>query len=221
MPVRLTGQAAGDAAAAAAGLLGSAPPPVALRVLDWAAASELSLSDAELEEFGRTRLNVRTRAPELTALLRHSPAIRRGLLTRLAGEPPDSAEALFESQAGAAIGRDDLAAYPRLTELWLIHAAARGEIGPMRALDEISDIRALTGQGPRMDGELLRRLWPGGCPPEQVAALLGAVTGPPAADVLNWLSAQIGAAVASGMLDAGSRAAGPGAGRPSRLAATA
>jgi hypothetical protein len=205
VPVRLTGQAAGDAAAAAAGLLGSAPPPVALRVLDWAAASELPLSDAELEEFGRTRLNVRTRAPELTALLRHSPAIRRGLLTGLAGEPPDSAEALFESQAGAAIGRDDLAAYPRLTELWLIHAAARGEIGPMRALDEISDIRALTGQGPRMDGELLRRLWPGGCPPEQVAALLGAVTGPPAADVLNWLSAQIGAAVARGMLDAGSR----------------
>ena len=103
----------------------------------------------------------------------------------------------------------------------MIQAAARGEIGPMRALDEISDIRALTGQGPRMDGELLRRLWPGGCPPEQVAALLGAVTGPPAADLLNWLSAQIGAAVASGMLDAGFVAAGPGAGRPSRLAATA
>ncbi len=75
----------------------------------------------------------------------------------------------------------------------------------MRAFDEISDVRALTRQGRRMDGELLRRLWPGGCPPEQVAALLGAVTGPPASDVLNWLSAQIGAAIARGMLDAGSR----------------
>jgi GTPase-associated protein 1, N-terminal domain type 2/GTPase-associated protein 1, middle domain/GTPase-associated protein 1, C-terminal domain len=205
VPVPLTGQAASDAARAAGRLLGSAPPHVALCVLDWVTASGLSIPDAELEEFGRTRLNVRTQAPELMALLQRSPAIRRGLLTRLAGEPPDSAGALFESRAGAAIGRDDLAAYPRLAELWLIHAVARGEIDPMRAFDEISDIRALTGQGRRMDGELLHRLWPGGCPPEQVAALLGAVTGPPTSDVLEWLSAQIGAALARGMLDPGSR----------------
>ena len=37
----------------------------------------------------------------------------------------------------------------------------------MRAFDEISDVRALTRQGRRMDGELLRRLWPGGCPPSR------------------------------------------------------
>lgn len=205
VPVRLTGQAAAETQAAAVRLLDSAPPPVALRVLDWATASELSLPDADLEHYGRTRLDVRGPARELTALLRRSPAIRRGLLSRLAGEPPGSAEALFESPAGAAIGRDDLAAYPGLTELWLISAAARGEIDPMRAFDEISDIRALADPASRMDGELLGRLWPGGCPPEQVTALLGAITGAPAPDVLRWLRAQVAAAVGRGMLDPGSR----------------
>jgi GTPase-associated protein 1, N-terminal domain type 2/GTPase-associated protein 1, middle domain/GTPase-associated protein 1, C-terminal domain len=206
-PVELTGQADDEARAGALRLLGSAPPVNALRVLEWAAASSLSLPDAELNEYGRTRLDPWAGTPELAAVLSRSSAIRQGLVFRVAGEPPAAAEALFGSPAGASIGRDDLIAYPGLAELWLIHAAARGAIKPLRAFDEISDIRLLTHQPRRMDGELLRRLWPAGCPPEQVTALLDAVTGqpgPPDPDVLDWLTAEIGAIVARGMLDGGS-----------------
>lgn len=203
-PVQLTGRAAGEARTRAVQILGAAPPAMALTVLEWAAASELPLPDAELEEYGRTRLDVQTPEPELSNLLRLSPAIRYGLLARLASEPPAVAEALFASPAGAAIGRDDLAAHPGLTELWLIHAAAHGTVEPLRAFDEICDIRVLTKRSPLMDGELLRRLWPGGCPPEQVAELLDAVTGPPEPDVLDWFIAEIGAIVARGALDGGS-----------------
>ena len=224
-PVELTGQAADEARTETLRLLGSAPLATSLTVLEWAAASGLSLPDAELEAYGRTRLDPRDGTPELAAVLGRSPAIRRGLLSRVAGEPPATAEALLGGPAGGAIGRDDLVAYPGLAELWLIHAAARGAIEPLRAFDEISDIRVLTRQSRRMDGELLRRLWPAGCPPEQLAALLGAVTVTPAAtggagtpgtpgtpeapgapgpDVLHWLTAEIGAVVARGMLDSGS-----------------
>ena len=209
-PVELTGQAAGQARTEALRLLGSAPLATSLTVLEWAAASGLSLPDTELEAYGRTRLDPRDGTPELAAVLGRSPAIRRGLLSRLAGEPPATAEAFLSGPAGAAIGRDDLIAYPGLAELWLIHAAARGAIEPLRAFDEISDIRVLTRQSRRMDGQLLRRLWPAGCPPEQLAALLGAVTVTPGTtgalepDVLGWLTAEIGAVVARGMVDSGS-----------------
>jgi GTPase-associated protein 1, N-terminal domain type 2/GTPase-associated protein 1, middle domain len=218
-PVELTGQAAGAARTEALRLLGSAPLATSLTVLEWAAASGLSLPDAELEAYGRTRLDPRDGTPELAAVLGRSPAIRRGLLSRVAGEAPATAEALLAGPAGVAIGRDDLIAYPGLAELWLINAAAGGAIEPLRAFDEISDIRVLTRQSRRMDGELLRRLWPAGCPPEQLAALLGAVTVTPAApgapgapgtpgtpepDVLDWLAAEIGAIVARGMADSGS-----------------
>jgi len=203
-PVELTGQAAGQARTEALRLLGSAPLATSLTVLEWTAACGLSLPDDELEAYGRTRLDPRDGTPELGAVLGGSPAIRRGLLARVAGEPPATAEALLSGPAGGAIGRDDLIAYPGLAELWLVHAAARGAIEPLRAFDEISDIRVQTRQARRMDGELLRRLWPAGCPPEQLAALLGAVTGAPDPDVLDWLTAETGAIIAHGMLDSGS-----------------
>jgi len=203
-PVELTGQAADEARTEVLRLLGSAPLAASLTVLEWTAACGLSLPDAELEAYGRTRLDPRDGTPELAAVLGGSPAIRRGLLSRVAGEPPATAEALLGGPAGGAIGRDDLIAYPGLAELWLIHAAARGAIEPMRAFDEISDIRVLTRQSRRMDGELLRRLWPAGCPPEQLASLLGAVNAAPEPDVLDWLTAEIGAIVARGMVDSGS-----------------
>ena len=196
LPVRITGRSA-EARAQAMRLLRGATPATALAVLEWAAASGLSLPDTELAQYGRTLLDLGTSGPELARLLRQSPAVRRGLLERLAGEPPSVAETLF---SGAAIERDDLAAYPGLTELWLVQAAVQGTLDPLRAFDEISDLRALDERSPRLDGELLARLWPDGCPPEQVAELLQAVTEPPEADVLAWFTAEIGEIVARGPL---------------------
>src|SRR6266568_1793001 len=204
LPVGLTEPVASAARARAVQVLGAAAAAPALAVLAWAAACGLALPDAGLERYGRTRLDPGTPEPDLSTLLSGYPAIRRGLLTRLAGGPPRAAEALFAGPAGACIGRDDLARHPELAELWLIQAAARGDIEPLRAFDEISDIRAGRPGTPRVDGELLRRLWPGGCPAEQIAELLGAVPDRPSADVLAWFAAEIGAVVARRKLDAAS-----------------
>jgi hypothetical protein len=72
---------------------------------------------------------------------------------------------------------------------------------------------------PRLDAELLRRLWPDGCPAEQIAELLAAVPGRPGPDVLAWFAAAIGAVVARRRLDAASlRLARALAGHPLLLA---
>jgi len=58
---------------------------------------------------------------------------------------------------------------------------------------------------PRVDAALLRRLWPDGCPPEQIAELLGGVTGDESAPgVLDWFVTEIGAVAASGAMNDGS-----------------
>lgn len=203
LPLLLADRGAEEVRAQVVRILGTGTPAVASALLTWASASGLSLPDSELEQYGRERLDLRATAPELARLLHQSPAVRRGLLERLASEPPMAAETLFAGPAGGAFERDDLALYPRMTELWLIHAVAHGAVEPLRAFDEICDIRALIGRSPRVDGELLARLWPRGCPPEQLAELLQAVTEPPPADVTAWFTAEIGAIVARGALGGG------------------
>jgi len=205
VPVRLTSAAAEAAQARAAEVLRVATPATALAVLEWAAASQVVLPDAELETYGRTRLDPATPEPELSGIVGKSPAVRRGLIDRLADEPPEVAEAVLAGPAGTHIRRSDLAAYPVLTELWLLESAARGGLAPLTAFDEIADVRAQAQRSPRVDAALLRRLWPGECPPEQIAELLGAVTGEePAPGVLDWFAAEIGAVAASGAMNDGS-----------------
>jgi len=205
VPVRLTSAAAEAARVRAAQVLGAATPATALAVLEWAAASEVVLPDAELEAYGRMRLDPGTPEPQLLGIVGKSPAVLRGLIDRLAGEPPEVAEALLAGPAGAHIRRSDLAAYPLLTELWLLESAARGGLAPLAAFGEIADVRARARRSPRVDAALLRRLWPGECPPEQIAGLLGAVTGEELAPgVLDWFVAEIGAVAASGAMNDGS-----------------
>jgi len=205
VPVRLTSAAAEAAQARAAEVLRVATPATALAVLEWAAASEVVLPDAELETYGRTRLDPATPEPELSGIVGKSPAVRRGLIDRLADESPEVAEAVLAGPAGTHIRRSDLAAYPVLTELWLLESATRGGLAPLTAFDEIADVRAQAQRSPRVDAALLRRLWPGECPPEQIAELLGAVTGEePAPGVLDWFAAEIGAVAASGAMNDGS-----------------
>src|SRR5215467_10893116 len=108
VPVRLTSAAADAVRAQAARVLAAATPATALAVLKWAAASEVVLPDAELEEYGRTRLDPVTPEPELTAIVGKSPAVLRGLIGRLAGEPAEVAEALLAGPAAHHIRRSDL-----------------------------------------------------------------------------------------------------------------
>jgi hypothetical protein len=215
VPVRLTSAAADAARVQAAQVLVAAPPATALAVLEWAAASEVALPDAELERYGRTRLDPGTPEPELTGIVSRSPAALRGLIDRLAGEPPEVAEALLAGPAGDHIRRSDLAAYPVLTELWLLESAARGGLAPLDAFDEIADVRARAQRSPRVDAALLGRLWPDGCAPEQIAELLGAATGEePAPGVLDWIVTEIGAVARGPMNDGSLRLAQALAGHP-------
>jgi hypothetical protein len=200
LPVRLASPSAATAQSQAVQVLQTATPATALAVLQWAAASGLELPDSELLRYGHTRLDPSTPSPELPEIVHASPAILRGLLARLAEEPPEVAGTLL-AQSSAAITRADLAAYPGLTELWLRQSAARGAMEPLRAFDEIVDVRDRAQRLPRVDGQLLRALWPSGCPPDHIAELLSAVTDQPAPDVLEWFTAEIRRVTARGVVN--------------------
>jgi hypothetical protein len=198
MPVALRTPAADSARGTVAAILDSAAPTTALAALDWASASGIPVPDAELEHYGRTRLDPATPERLLGRMARSYPAVLRGLLGRLAGEPHDVIMAVLAGPAAARLTRDDLTGYPELAELWLIQSAARGGVKPLRAFDEIVDIRAAAHRSPLVDTALFRLLWPGGCPPDQLAELLGALTDGTAPDVLDWFAAQVSAVYARG-----------------------
>jgi hypothetical protein len=188
-PGRPAGRAAGDVALAA---LETATPRQAVAVLDWTVTSGITLPEAELERFGRTRLGPEVPEQELARIVRFGLAIRRGLLERLAGESPEVTRALLSGPAGTHLEREDLAGHPELTELWLLESAARGRVPPLRAYDEITDIRGAAGRSLRADAALLNQLWPRGCPPDDLTELLGGIVADPAPpDVADWLTAQL------------------------------
>jgi hypothetical protein len=195
--VRLASPAAETARDVAIDMLDTVTPATVLAVLGWSAASGVMLPDTDLERYGRTRLDPAAPEDLLAHIADDHPAILRGLLTRLKDEPPEVASKLLSGAVGARLRRDDLAGHPEVAELWLVQSAVRGSTRPLDALDEIMDVRAAAERSPRVDAAVLRLLWPSGCPPDQLAELLGilADTHPP--DVDDWFAAEIGAAVAS------------------------
>ncbi len=201
--VPLSSPAAQIACEQAVELLEVATPATALAVLDWAAGSGLTVTEEALERFGRTRLDPALPEPEAPQLLRRYPAVLRGVLERLAAEPPQVTGALLRGSLGGLLNRDDLAGHPELTELWLIQAVARGAREPLQAFDEIADVRDGAQRSPRVDAALLRLLWPGGCPADDLTELLGALTDDAGPDVLDWFGAEIGALAARGTTTVG------------------
>ena len=198
-PVRFTSPAAGAAQEQAAVLLHAAAAPAALAVLEWAAASGVALPERELERYGQTVLAPDTPGPVLARMVRASPAILRGLIARLAHEPPRLAEEVLSGPAGAAISEDDLASYPRLAETRVLVSVDQGKTEPLQAFDQIVDIRTGAARSPHLDAALLTRLWSAGCPPGQIAELLDAVTPPAAADIREWFVTEIEAAADQGI----------------------
>ena len=163
----------------------------ALALLEWAAASGIALPETELERFGRTRLGPDIPERELADIVRFHPAIRRGLLGRLADEPPEVTRALLSGPVGTQLSEEDLDGQPELTELWLLESVARGRMRPLRAFDRIVDARTAAQRSPQVDAALLGLLWPHDCPPGDLAELLGLLTDAPAPDVLSWFAAQL------------------------------
>lgn len=190
-PVPLTSAAVGEVHDLAIEALEAATPSQAAALLEWSAASGITLREDELERFGRTRLGPDTPEPTLARIVRCHPAIRRGFLERLAGDSPEVARTLLSGSVGTQLRREDLTGHPELTELWLLESVARGQLPPLRAYDEIVDIRGTTQRSPRVDATLLYLLWPRGCPPEDLTELLGVLTDPPARDVIDWYAAQL------------------------------
>ena len=66
-----------------------------------------------------------------------------------------------------------------------------GSIPRLRAFDEIVDVRAGADRSPRVDGTLLRLLWPGGCPPEHLTELLGILTDSPGPGIVDWFAGEV------------------------------
>ena len=191
-PVRFQSPVAEAARDRTAGLLEEAPTATVRALLDWAAASGVLPPEADLERYGRTRLDPAGLGPGLARMLTAHSAVLRGLLERLAVEPPEVAEATLSGPLGTRLTRDDLSGHPELMELWLLQSVNRGDMRPLQAFDEIADIRAQAERSPRADAALLRLLWPRGCPPDQLADLLGFFqTEPAAPEVIDWIAAQI------------------------------
>src|SRR5206468_6910695 len=88
VPVRLTGAAAEAARVQAAQVVAAATPATALAVLEWAAASQVVLPDAELEQAGRPRRERGTPEAEPTGIVGQSRALLRGPVPPLRGSPP-------------------------------------------------------------------------------------------------------------------------------------
>ena len=196
-PVRFQSPVAGAARDRAVRLLDQAPPATVQALLEWAAASGVLPPEADLERYGRTRLDPAGLGPGLARTLTTHPAVLRGLLGRLAVEPPEVAKAVLSGPLGTRLTRDDLSGLPELAEVWLLQSVTRGDMRPLRAFDEIADIRAQAGRSPRADVALLRLLWPRGCPPDQLADLLGFFqTEPAAPEVADWIAAQVSAVTA-------------------------
>jgi len=196
-PVRFQSPVAEATRDRAADLLEEAPPATVRALLEWAAVSGVLPPEADLERYGRTRLDPAGLGPSHAHTLTAHPAVLRGLLGRLAVEPPEVAEAALSGPLGTRLTRDDLSGHPELTELWLIQSVTRGNMRPLQAFDEVADIRARAGRSPRADGALLRLLWPRGCPPDHLADLLGFFqTEPATREVADWIAAQISAVTA-------------------------
>jgi len=191
-PVPLASPAVQAARDLALGALDAVSPQQALALLEWAAACGIELPETELERFGRTRLGPDIPERELARLVRFHPAIRRGLLERLAGEPPEVTRALLGGPVGTQLSEEDLEGQPELTELWLLESVARGRIRSVTAFDRIVDARAAAQKSPRVDAALLSMLWPHDCPPGELKELLGVLTDADAPDVLDWFAAQLG-----------------------------
>lgn len=202
-PVRLSPRGAQSAQAEVSDLLRTASPGVTLAALEWAAASEAMPPEIELERYGQAALGPNTPQPELTRLLRFYPAILHGFLARLAHEPPQSAARLLAGPVGALVSDDDLAQYPGLAEERLLVSVAQRRTEPQRAYDRIVDIRIAAQRSPFVDAELLDRLWPTECPPQQIADLLSIMADSPDPHIRSWFVRQIQAAAAQGTRSAG------------------
>jgi hypothetical protein len=196
MPVVFASPATTAAGDLVVQFLERADPGQTVEILDWAAASGVALSEDGLRRYGRMRLGPDISPAELAAVARRHPAIRRGLLDRLASEPIDVARRVLSGPMSAQLDRADLASHPELTELWLLQSAAAGRVPPIHAFDEIVDIRDTAGRSPRVDATLLDLLWPRDCPPDDLAELLGVSTDSPAPDVISWFAAQLTSIIA-------------------------
>jgi hypothetical protein len=196
-PVRFSPRVAESVRVQVSDLLRTATPVLALASLEWAAASAVMPADAELERYGHG-LAPTTPEPELNRLLRFHPAVLRGFVARLADGPVHLAAGVLEGPAGTYVHGADLAPYPRLAEERQVILAGQGRVTPQRAYDQIVDIRMAAQRSPYVDAALLGRLWPAGCPPEQITDMLEVMAEVPDRDVRHWFLTQIEAAAARG-----------------------
>ena len=150
-----------------------------MAVLEWAAASGVVLPEAELERYGRARLDPGAPEPEPPGICRSYPAVLRGLLDRLAAEPPEVTEAAAARpgrrpaqprRPGRAPGADRTVA---ASSRW--RAAT---VEPLGAFDEIVDVRAGRSARPGSTRRCCACCGRAAARRTSITELLGALTGP-------------------------------------------
>lgn len=171
-------------------LLGSANVAVILAVLDWARETRLSLGTELMERCAREVIG-----PALSALAgdrrvvwigQAYPAFASGLAAYLATAGTEIAVNLLEGIAGELWDSGELRDDPKLREIVLIEEVRSGQLSPVAALREMTELRpsALS------DEYLLARLWPQGLQtPRETESMLfvlvGDVRGTPALALLD------------------------------------
>lgn len=187
-PIRLTSQAAKDEAARqCVAALDRLPAEWAPQLLTWTAEAGAVLDPGEFREFGLF-LDPAIDADLLNTILAGRPHIVEGLLTRLSGHPEEARDLFARTSV---VGYDAIAGQPRLAELWVLGARARGQGTAIDAFREIRTLRRSSGGVPDVD--LLDELWPGECPPGDLRELLPAAAEAGAED---WLAKRIGKVLA-------------------------
>lgn len=136
----------------------------AIDLLTWAAEAGARPSDAAVRRVGRhTILAVVVHGDSLRDLewaAEAWPALRRGMLDRLAELPAALQKSVFAGPPGGIFEAGDFADQPLLHEEWLVFSALRGRISIVDACVRMTSLRRQRGQLPALDKPLLARLWP-------------------------------------------------------------
>ena len=171
-------------------LLSSANVAVSLAVLDWARGTRLGLDTELVERCGREVIG-----PALPTLAgdrrvvwigQAYPAFASGLAAYLAAAGTEIAVNLLDGVAGELWDSGELRDDPKLREIVLIEDVRSGQLSPVEALREMTELRPLA----LSDEYLLARLWPRGLqtPREaqsMLSVLVGDVRGTPALALLD------------------------------------
>ncbi len=157
-----TGRGKTRARAECEDLISTADAGFALRLLVWARAAEVPLSDLVTVPAGRKVTSALARPEALAGLAEACsawPELRAVLVSEIGELTPDLQRQALANDAIAVLEPGDFARYPELGERWLMTAAERGWVSRLSALTHIAGFRRSAGRVRVVDNALVQDLW--------------------------------------------------------------